>query len=362
MFARKKILNIVGVRPNFVKIAALLKAMMRDKDIEPLLVHAGQHHDVAMSAVLFKELKIPKPHYQLTMNATTRRKQIAQTMRALQPIMLKLKPHLVVVVGDANTTLAAAHIAKKLGIRIAHIEAGLRSYDNAMPEEKNRILTDRISDYLFVTEQSGVDNLKREKITHGVYLVGNVMIDTLLQHKHNIISSRCVKKLHLIKKQYAVVTLHRPSNVDCPRDFIKLMDIVKEVSKKIKIIFPVHPRTVKLISKYHLMLDGFPHTGPLSYFDFLNLVINARFVLTDSGGVQEETTCLGIPCLTLRENTERPITTTIGTNILCGSDKKKILSEVDKILQGTIKRGRIPRYWDGKTSQRIVKILAKNLS
>lgn len=393
-----KLLIIVGARPNFIKVAPLIEEInrinklthlstyalthLRSSKLTPLrpyalkysLIHTGQHYDYEMSQIFFQELKIPKPDYDLGVGSGSHSWQTAKVMEKLEPVILKEKPDVVVVVGDVNSTLASALVAAKLRCSqspnnsnarlplIAHIEAGLRSFDMTMPEEINRRLTDHISDYLFVTEPSGVKNLLNEGIEkEKIYLVGDIMIDALINSKPKIQKSKILKKLNLSPKEYAVLTLHRPVNVDNPEKLKYLFDIFAKIQKKIKIVFPVHPRTrkqlkgIKYLSTY--ALPNLLLVDPLGYIDFLALISQSKFVLTDSGGIQEETTFLKVPCLTLRENTERPITINQGTNTLCYNNKNKILREVNKILKGKYKKGRIPKLWDGKTAERIVKIL-----
>lgn len=352
-----KVLCIAGARPNFMKIAPLMKEMKKYQQIKAILVHTGQHYDYGMSQTFFRELKISKPKYNLKIGSDSHIRQTARIMEKLEPIFLKEKPNLVIVVGDVNSTLAGALTAAKLCIPIAHVEAGLRSFDMSMPEEINRRLVDHISSFLFVTEPSGVKNLLKEGISRKkIYLVGNIMIDTLKQFRPKIKDSKILKKLNLRKKNYAVLTLHRPSNVDNLKSLGYFLNIFTKIQDKIKIVFPIHPRTKKILELENRKSQNLGIINPLSYLDFIALVHQSRFVLTDSGGIQEETTFLGIPCLTLRKNTERPITIIQGTNILCGN-KEKILKEVDKILKEKYKKTRVPKFWDGKTAKRIVKII-----
>jgi len=357
-----KILIIVGARPNFIKIAPLFEEFKKYEKIKPILVHTGQHYNFEMSKIFFQELKIPEPDYNLGVGSGSHAWQTAKVMEKLEPVFLKEKPNLIIVVGDVNSTLAGALVAAKLRILVAHIEAGLRSFDTSMPEEINRRLTDHVSDFLFVTESSGVKNLLNEGISKKkIYLVGDIMIDALINSKPKINKSKIFKKLSLEKKNYAVLTLHRPVNVDNPKNLKQFFDIFKEIQKKIKIIFPIHPRTQKTLK--HLKtykLKNLKIIRPLGYIDFLALEAKAKFVLTDSGGIQEETTFLKVPCLTLRENTERPITVDVGTNAICKTGKM-LVREINKILAGKYKKGKIPELWDGKTAERIVKILIKNL-
>jgi len=356
-----KILCVVGTRSDLIKIASFLRELKKDKWAETILVFTGQHYDYEMSQIFFQNLDISKPKYNLKVGSGSHAFQTGKIIERLEPILIKEKPNLVIVVGDVNSTLAGALTATKLHIPIVHIESGLRSFDMLMPEEINRKLTDHISNFLFATEPSGVKNLLREGISKNkIFLVGNTAIDILKDLLPKIRKSKILKELKLKDKDYGVLTLHRPENVDNPELFKQLLDILTNVQEKIKIIFPIHPRTKKILEK----LEGYNLSNveiikPLGYLDFLALVLHSKFVLTDSGGIQEETTFLKIPCLTLRKNTERPITITLGSNILCDSNKKKILNEVDKILKGKYKKSKIPKFWDGKTTERIIKILKK---
>ena len=358
-----KILCVVGARPNFMKIAPLCEEMKKYKEIKPVLVHTGQHYDFALSQVFFQDLKIPKPDYNLNIGSGTHGEQVGRGIIEVEKIIIKEKPELVLVVGDANACLVGALSAAKLHIPVAHVEAGLRSFDMRMPEEINRLLTDHISGLLFVTEPSAIKNLLKEGISKNkIFYVGNVMIDTLKSSKFKVQSSKICEKLGLKPKEYAVLTLHRPENVDDKKNLREIISTLNELQKKIKIIYPCHPRTKKQMERFALLaqikkMKNLILTQPIGYLEMLNLIENARFILTDSGGIQEESTFLKIPCLTLRENTERPITCEIGTNIVCGTKKQRIIKEADRILAGKAKTGRIPKYWDGKTSRRIIKIL-----
>jgi len=355
----KKFLIIVGARPNFIKVAPLLQEIAKYQNIKPILVHTGQHYDYKMSQIFFQELNIPQPNYNLEVGSASHAQQTAKIISRLEPVFLKEKPDLIIVIGDVNSTLAGALTAAKLQIPVAHIEAGLRSFDMTMPEEINRRLTDHLSSFLFVSEDTGVKNLLREGIaSNKIYLVGDILIDALKNSKLKIQSSKfkrtkALKQLNLRPKSYAVLTLHRPTNVDNPKTLKKLLKSFSIIQKKIPIIFPVHPRTQKKIPSD----TGLFCLAPLGYLDFLALISQAKFVLTDSGGLQTETTFLGVPCLTLRETTEKPLTVEQGTNILCGTNQQKIIKEVDKILGGQAKKGQRLELWDGKTTQRIIKIL-----
>lgn len=371
MTRKIKILCVVGARPNFMKISPLLGEFEKNSKFRPILVHTGQHYDYEMSESFFKNLNIPKPNYNLEVGSGPHGWQTGKIMIEFEKVCLKEKPCLVIVVGDVNSTLAGALTAIKLHIPVAHIEAGLRSFDRTMPEEINRLLTDQIADYLFVSDPAGIKNLIQEGIPRQkIFYVGNIMIDTLLRHKSEIrnpksetnLKSQILKRLNIKKNQYAVLTLHRPSNVDDKKTLKNLFQTFEIVQNKIKIIYPIHPRTQKKIKEFGFekWVQGSKNLiliQPVGYLDMLNLMINSKFVLTDSGGIAEESTVLNIPCLTLRKNTERPITVKIGTNIIVGTNKNKILKEVNKILSNQGKKGKCPKYWDGKTCQRIVKIL-----
>ena len=363
-----KILNIVGARPNLVKIAPLLKAMSLYKEIEPILVHTGQHYDEKLSAVFFQQMGIPKPDINLNVGSGSQSWQTAEILKRIEPVLLEQSPDVVLVVGDVNSTMAASLAAAKLGIPIAHVEAGLRSFDRSMPEEINRVVTDALADYLFVTEESGVENLLKEgRRREQIHFVGNVMIDALQQFLPLAHQSRILDDLKLAKNgswpQFGVLTLHRPANVDSPENLAALLTIVERVAEKVPIIFPVHPRTRQKLSelgrKEHArvrMID------PLGYLEFLCLLSRACVVLTDSGGIQEETTALGVPCLTLRENTERPITVTSGTNQIVGQNPELVLPAVELILSGRGKTGQMPELWDGHAAERIVQILLRDVT
>jgi UDP-N-acetylglucosamine 2-epimerase (non-hydrolysing) len=367
-----KIANIVGARPNFMKIAPIMEQMKHEPSIDPLLVHTGQHYDEEMSKLFFDDLELPRPDIDLEVGSASHAVQTAEIMRRIEPVLLSEKPDLVLVVGDVNSTIACALVAAKLHIKIAHVEAGLRSYDRRMPEEINRVLTDAVSDYLFTTDRMAHHNLAQEGISEEkIYFVGNVMIDTLLKNREKAKQSNILNKLGFAadglgnKKRFAVLTLHRPSNVDKRNTLERILTALDEISRNIPIIFPAHPRTRRQIHDFGFN-EFFKEPGgenglwlinPLGYLDFMQLMSEAHFVLTDSGGIQEETTVLGIPCITMRENTERPITVTEGTNVIVGTDKQKILDESEKIIRGNGKSGKIPEFWDGKAAERIVNIL-----
>ena len=365
-----KIISIVGTRPNFIKIAPVVRAIgkynasLPTNCIQSMLVHTGQHYDYDMSDIFFEHLQLPQPDINLDIGSGNHGEQTGNIMIGLEKVFYAEKPDVVVVVGDVNSTLAATLVAVKMQIPVAHIEAGLRSNDRSMPEEINRLLTDAIADYLFTPSRDANENLKREGITEEkIYFVGNIMVDSLLHDKTRAKQSKILLKLGLQKQCYALLTLHRPANVDEKDNLFKLIQASTEISRRIPIVFPIHPRTKKSISEF-----GFTHffrderlllTEPLGYLDFLNLEMNAKFVMTDSGGIQEETTAFSVPCLTLRNSTERPITVTEGSNTLVSDYNFKIVEEASRIMDGKGKIGHRPRLWDGKTAERIINILAK---
>lgn len=361
-----KIIHVVGARPNFIKIASILRACRKTPKIESVLVHTGQHYTDSMSKAFFEELEISDPDINLEVGSGSHAQQTGEIMKGFEPVVLQYQPNAVLVVGDVNSTFACALVAAKLGIKTIHVEAGLRSFDRTMPEEINRILTDTISDILFVTEPSGLINLKHEGIDGAkVHFVGNVMIDTLEFYRKKTIASNILKHLDLRTKEYAIVTLHRPSNVDQYQALVRILHALADIQKEIKVVFPIHPRTYKQFTANEFMrkTKNIPNLlliEPLGYLDFLKLMTESKLVITDSGGIQEETTILGIPCLTVRENTERPITITAGTNMLVGTDTNRILNGYREILN-VKKRCTRPKFWDGKASERIVQILLNSL-
>jgi UDP-N-acetylglucosamine 2-epimerase (non-hydrolysing) len=411
-----KIISIVGARPNFMKIAPIIRAITKHNELNklnklnklpltPILVHTGQHYDYEMSQIFFKDLELPQPDIYLGVGSGTHAEQTGKVMIELEKVLLKEKPDLVVVVGDVNSTLAGALAAVKLCIPVAHVEAGLRSYDRTMPEEVNRLLTDAVSDYLFTPSPDADDNLRKEGIPEDkIFLVGDVMVDSLLHNKHQAEKSDILQRLGLLASErpsvapsldergepsqlnelkernkpkkrrerptvtpYVLLTLHRPSNVDEKESLLKIIKALSEISRRIRIVFPAHPRTQKRLKEFDI-LDNLPVTShkllitePVGYLDFLNLEMNAKFVMTDSGGIQEETTVLGIPCLTLRNTTERPITLTRGTNTLVWNHTEKIIEEAFEILDGKGKTGNCPELWDGRAAERIVQILSRGL-
>ncbi|MGL6112177.1 MAG: non-hydrolyzing UDP-N-acetylglucosamine 2-epimerase [Rubrivivax sp.] len=363
----KMLYLVAGARPNFMKLAPLVRALAkRPGELSFRIVHTGQHYDREMSDVFFDELGIPKPDHHLGAGGGSHAQQTAKVMVGFEELCQGARPDAVVVVGDVNSTLACSIVAKKLGIPVAHIEAGLRSGDMAMPEEINRLVTDAISDWFFVTEPSGEENLLREgKARERVHYVGHVMVDNVL-YQSDLLSREPLRQgaslpFKALHAQYAAVTLHRPSNVDDPVAFARIAQALRDASQQLPMVFPVHPRTQANAQKFGI--DFGPQVTllpPLAYMEFLNLWKDATLVLTDSGGLQEETTALGVPCITLRENTERPVTVTDGTNVLVGSDPQLIRDAVGKILRGEGKRGRVPHLWDGKAAERIVEILARS--
>jgi UDP-N-acetylglucosamine 2-epimerase (non-hydrolysing) len=356
-----RIVHVVGARPNFMKIAPVLAACRERPGLESFLVHTGQHYDERMSRLFFDELAIPRPDVDLEVGSASHARQTAMIMERFEPVLLDRKPGLVLVVGDVNSTVACSLTAAKLGIAVAHVEAGLRSFDRSMPEEINRVVTDSISDLLFVSEPSGEENLRREGVApEKVHLVGNVMIDTLLAHREKAMTSAILEELSLDSSGYGVLTLHRPANVDDPSALKEILDPIEEMSSSIPVVFPVHPRSREALARAGWTGGrGVRAIEPLGYLDFLRLMMGARIVLTDSGGIQEETTILGVPCVTLRENTERPITVTEGTNRLAGTKSRGIRDAIAAALRGG--RGDLapPRLWDGKAAVRIAEILAR---
>ena len=375
-----KIVLVAGARPNFMKIAPIIRAIKKHNsksktmqslrgtkcrgNLKIILVHTGQHYDSRMSKIFFKDLEIPQPDIYLGVGSGSHGEQTAKVMIEFEKVLLNKKPDLVMVVGDVNSTLAAALCAAKLHIPLAHVEAGLRSYDREMPEEINRVVVDVLSDYLFTPSPDADENLKKEGIPkEKIFLVGDVMVDTLLKFKVKSSKLKVLKKLNLKTNGYALLTLHRPSNVDNKENFLKILEGIKEISTRISIVFPVHPRTKKNMERFGLnkFSKNITLIEPLGYLEFLKLMMESRFVMTDSGGMQEETTVLNIPCLTLRDTTERPITIKEGTNTLVGNDTKKIIKEAEKILNKNRNSDHFsyPALWDGKAAERIVSVLSK---
>jgi len=362
-----KILNIVGARPNFMKIAPIIEAMNKFPDkFEYSLIHTGQHYDRKMSKAFFDDLGMPKPDLDLGVGSGSHAEQTARIMVKFEKVCLEDKPDLVIVVGDVNSTMACTITAKKLGIKVAHVEAGLRSRDMDMPEEINRLCTDVLCDYLFTTDHFANENLAAEGIAgNKIIFVGNVMIDTLLKHKKMAGRLGISKKLGLEPGKYATLTMHRPSNVDNKNTLENILGALSEISKKLPIVFPIHPRTRKMADLFELghyfnnktQVQGLWLTEPLGYLEFLHLNMNARMVLTDSGGIQEETTVLGVPCITMRNNTERPITCEVGTNVVVGNSPDKILAAANDIIHGRVFASKVPEKWDGLAAERIVEYL-----
>ena len=366
--AGASILCVVGARPNFMKIAPVLRATKATTPSVPVtLVHTGQHYDAEMNSRFFRALGIPDPDINLDVGSASHAVQTAEIMRRFEPVLDREQPAAVLVVGDVNSTLACALVAVKKGVSVVHVEAGLRSFDRTMPEEINRLLTDQISDLLFITEKSARANLLREGIPESrIHFVGNVMIDTLRNNLKQAISpvqtlSRVGAPTDWVQNGFAALTLHRPSNVDEPETLRSVLGAIRDVSRQLPVVFPIHPRTRARIEQFGLQgtLDARSvlEVPPLGYLEMLGLLQAARLVLTDSGGIQEETTALGIPCVTLRDNTERPITVEEGTNTVVGQDPARILAAVEDILRTGGKAGRIPDLWDGRASQRIAAVL-----
>ncbi len=367
--SKPKIVCVVGARPNFMKIAPIMAQLKKSEcKFEPYLVHTGQHYDAEMKHSFFDQLGIPEPDVDLGVGSGSHAVQTAEVMKRFEPVLDEQQPAAILVVGDVNSTIACALVAVKKDIPMIHVEAGLRSYDRKMPEEINRVLTDQISDLLFITERHARDNLAREGIaTERVHFVGNVMIDTLLNNLKR--SVPVVETLAAIENKeqflsdagFALLTMHRPSNVDNKETLERLLTVVRKISERVPVIFPIHPRTASRIEQFSLqkLLDTprICRLGPLGYLELLGMMSKARLVLTDSGGIQEETTALGVPCITLRENTERPITVTEGTNTIVGTDADKIRSAVNVVLGNGGNGGRVPEYWDGRAAERIVAVL-----
>jgi UDP-N-acetylglucosamine 2-epimerase (non-hydrolysing) len=363
-----KIAGVVGARPNFMKIDPLFRALERELEIfSTQLIHTGQHYDDSMSEVFFKDLGLRPPDIYLGIGSGTHAEQTGKIMMSLEKVLMEERPDLLVVVGDVNSTLAGAVTAAKLRIPIAHVEAGLRSFDRRMPEEINRVVTDALSNYLFTPSCDANENLRREGIPNEkIYFVGNIMIDSLKRCLKLAEKSDILKTLKVKPEQYALLTLHRPSNVDDPQVLEEILEAIAEIQKEIAVVFPIHPRTKKQIKAFGLKpkvesMKNLKIVPPVGYIDFLALETNAKLILTDSGGVQEETTVLGIPCLTLRETTERPVTVTQGTNQVVGHNRNKIVSTALSILHGQKIATQIPEFWDGHTSERIVAILKSKI-
>ena len=357
-----KLLTVAGARPNFMKIAPLMWELKRRPEVETFLVHTGQHYDQRMSELFFDELHIPRPDANLNVGSGSHAVQSAEIMKRFEPIVIAERPDAVVVVGDVNSTIACALTAVKLGVPVAHIEAGLRSFDRTMPEEINRVLTDAISRWLFVSEPSGLENLRREGVEpERVFFVGNLMIDTLLACRDRSERSTILEQLELDGRPYGVLTLHRPSNVDDPQVFHDLAASIERLQRELPIVFPVHPRTRKALEAWEpARMPNLRLADPLGYLDFVKLMAHARLVLTDSGGIQEETTVLGVPCLTLRANTERPATVEQGSNQLVGMQPERIIAAGLDVLARPNAPRRVPEGWDGRAAARVVDVLLRN--
>jgi UDP-N-acetylglucosamine 2-epimerase (non-hydrolysing) len=359
----KTIVHVVGARPNYMKIAPLMDALKNVPDIRQVLVNTGQHYDEAMSKGFLRELALPAPDRDLDVGSGSHAVQTAKVMMGFEEVCLAEKPDLVVVVGDVNSTMAATLVAAKLLIPVAHVEAGLRSGDRTMPEEINRLVTDRLADLLLTPSHDADAHLKAEGVpAEKIVFVGNIMIDTLMRHLPIATLDRLRPRLDLKERAYAALTLHRPSNVDRPETFKGILQAVHEIARELPIVFPVHPRTRERVREFGLerYFEGVTLTEPLGYIDFLALTSHARLVLTDSGGLQEESTALGIPCLTLRENTERPVTVTHGTNRVVGTNPVNILAGFRAAMSST-DLDRRPPLWDGRTAERIATVLQKFL-
>ena len=349
------VLHIVGARPNFMKVAPVLNALKSHRHVVQAVVHTGQHYDANMSDVFFEQLGIPAPDVNLAVGSGTHARQTAEIMTRFEPVVLERKPDIVLVYGDVNSTVAAALVCAKLGVRVGHVEAGLRSFDRGMPEEINRLVTDQLADVLYTPSEDGDSNLQREGIApEKIFRVGNVMIDYLVK----LLPLAQRQNKNGLPERYALVTLHRPANVDESATLKSILQSLLEVNRDLSVVFPAHPRTRQRISDFGLNAGQLQLLDPLPYIDFLGLQSRATVVITDSGGIQEETTYLGVPCLTLRENTERPITVSLGTNILVGSDPDRLRSELSRVLAGKAKKGAVPPLWDGHAGERIAALLA----
>lgn len=363
-----KIISVVGARPNFMKVAPLHRAFVASGKIESQIVHTGQHYDARMSDIFFNQLGLPEPHHYLGIGGGSHTYQKANVMLKFEEVLLTEKPDLVLVVGDVNATTATTLVAVKMGIPVAHVEAGLRSGDRSMPEEVNRVVTDSICQYHFVTEHSGLVNLARENTlsTGGVHFVGNVMIDSLVHFRAKASQEAILQELGLAPKSYLLTTMHRPHNVDYAEGLRDITAILKRSASRLPVVFPMHPRTVNNLKQHGLYeevaaIKNLHILEPQGYLQFLHLMDNARLIVTDSGGIQEETTYLQVPCLTFRDTTERPITVELGTNILMADlNPDTVMAEVDNILNGKAKIGVVPPLWDGKASERITAILLKD--
>jgi len=364
---QKRVLIVVGTRPNFIKVTQFKRVISEFKELEVKIVHTGQHYDAKMADVFFEQFNLV-PDFFLNISSSSANTQMAEIMLGLEKVCLEYNPELMMVVGDVNSTLAAALTANKLNIKVAHLESGLRSFDRSMPEETNRILTDELTDYFFVTEQSGWDHLLNEgKKESQLFFVGNTMIDTMVAFNEQIQNSQIIKELNLENEKFVLMTIHRPATVDVKEELDKLIQIIEYLSDNYKIVFPIHPRTINNLKKYNLYekvqaISNLILSEPLDYFAFQKLIADCTFILTDSGGIQEESTFRLKPCITLRPNTERPSTIKIGTNSLLPFDIDEIKKMILNINDGNYKKGSIPPLWDGKSTERIVAILNKILN
>lgn len=364
--SRVKVLCVAGARPNFMKIAPLIHSMAQSSHLSGLVVHTGQHYDREMSSVFFEDLGIPEPLINLGVGSGSRETQIDKIMDKFAPVVTEQRPGLVLVVGDVNSTIACARVARSQGVPVAHVEAGLRSFDSSMPEELNRVETDQVSDYLFVTEPSGMTNLAQEGVPGKPFLVGNVMIDSLQRQLARARKSTVAESLGVAGAPFFVGTFHRPSNVDDPTRLNNVLQIIEYVADHMPIVLPLHPRTRRSLDAFGLMERLMQHPSirvcdPIGYIEFVSLLRSAVGVVTDSGGIQEETTYLQTPCITMRDNTERPITVDVGSNILAGTDPEAVKAAIDQVLSGRVKHARVPDLWDGHAADRIVEILQREL-
>ncbi|CAM4440750.1 non-hydrolyzing UDP-N-acetylglucosamine 2-epimerase [Corallococcus exiguus] len=363
----KKVIHIVGARPNFMKVAPIHRAISARTSLRQLVIHTGQHYDAKMSDVFFADLGLPPPEIHLGIGSGSHAEQTAKMMVEMEKVFLQEKPDLVSVVGDVNSTIAAALVTSKLAIPLSHVEAGLRSFERHQPEEINRVVTDRLSDLLLTPSRDADANLLKEGIDpKHIHLVGNVMIDSLLSSKEKADQLPTLKNLGLTPKGYVVATLHRPSNVDNPKLLAGLLGVLMDVAKELPVVFPVHPRTRKMISEQGLASNleqtpGLKLVDPMGYLEFLSVTSQAKLVMTDSGGLQEETTALNVPCLTMREQTERPITVEVGSNEVVGTDPARIREAANRVLSGDFKKGRVPELWDGRTGERIADLYSRFL-
>jgi UDP-N-acetylglucosamine 2-epimerase (non-hydrolysing) len=352
------VLHVVGARPNFMKVAPVLNALTKHVAVKQTLVHTGQHYDTNMSDVFFEQLRIPAPDVNLSVGSGSHAQQTAEIMSRFEPVVLDRRPDIVLVYGDVNSTLAATLVCSKLQILIGHVEAGLRSFDMTMPEEVNRLVTDRLADFLFTPSEDGDNNLRREGIApEKIHFVGNVMIDSLVQ-----LLPSAKTALENTGERYALVTLHRPSNVDNSQTLERILRVLVDVNRELVVVFPTHPRTRQRIEQFGFSINQLKLLDPMPYTEFIALQRDATVVITDSGGIQEETTFLGVPCLTLRKNTERPVTVSLGTNTLVGEDENQLRGELAKILSGNAKPGKIPPLWDGHAGERIAEILVREVA